>query len=527
VLLADRRIELDPRPAATLRPVLDVVMLGHCPGVARWDRLGRDALTLGEIEALGLHAQVRSLSQLATNPGPGPTAGDTGLKALYGVPLPIQSLGQFQALFPEAFARPAAYCSALAGDRAWLPLAVQDFFDHDDPLPFGALRLWVIRVDEALGVGGFLPDPEADLIDPDHIGPFERALSIPRAGILALPDLERVLVPANLADLPPVRLPNPQLSFLPCRGEIDAGHQADPDPAEPPDLPATPPPEAVLPALLRALRRFRPDLHCLLSLPLDPEARGELPQPDRAFLAAVAGLAGLDPATGLVAPRPSDAPRLHQIQFLYPYLRGADRRLASATGVVAGVQANLSHRLGPWRSAAGRRLPGRARPYPPVGQQEATRLRESPGVGVLVQRQGAWELDDERLAGPVFPPPAHLTRPGAPREDTDYRSGELARFMGWLRRELTDLGEQVLFDLDPADPRLELLLRRFFTRLYERGALRGALPEQAFNLTRVQAPEGVVAFDIALAPAFPIDRIRISFAQDRNAGAIGLEVDGA
>jgi hypothetical protein len=521
LLLADGRIELDPRPTPTQRPVFDAVMLGHCPGVARWDRLGGDRPALEEIAALGLRAQVTALAAMAANPGHGPMAGDQGLNGLYGLPIPVYSLGQFQALFPEAFSEPTSYRSRLAGDRAWLPLAVQDFFDQEDPPPFGAQRLWVIRVDEARGVAGFLPDPAADLIDPAHIGPFERALSLPRVGILALPDLERLQIPANLADIPRVRLPNPAPVFLPCTVEPDDGHRERRRSNEMPKAPAPLAPQAVLGPLLRSLGRFRPDLQCLLSLPLDPEARGESPQPHQAFLGTVAAAAGID-AAGATLREPPTGLRLRQVQFVYPYLRGADRRLSSAVGLIAGAQTAVSQRLGPWRSVAGRRLPGRALPYPPVGQQEATRLRENPGITVVVQRKGACELDDERLAAPVFAPPGYLVRPGEPRQDADYRSGELARFMGWLQRELTELGEQVLFDSDPSDPRLELLLRRFFIQLYQRGALRGTLPERAFDLTRVAAPEGVLAFDIALASAFPIDRIRLSFAQDRNAASVGV-----
>jgi len=55
VLLADKRIELDARPAARRLAPVEVVMIGHCPsldGRARWDRLARDPALLGELEGL-------------------------------------------------------------------------------------------------------------------------------------------------------------------------------------------------------------------------------------------------------------------------------------------------------------------------------------------------------------------------------------------------------------------------------------------------------------------------------------------
>jgi hypothetical protein len=148
---------------------------------------------------------------------------------------------------------------------------------------------------------------------------------------------------------------------------------------------------------------------------------------------------------------------------------------------------------------------------------------------VLVARRSRLELDDERLAGPVVQVPAFRSRRDAQRQDEHYRSGEVARFLGWLRRELTALGEALVFDADPRDPRPGIALNGFFARLHALGALRGRLPEQAFSIRRRDASEGVLAFDIEIAPSFPIDRIRLTFAQDRNAGSAvpTLEMTGA
>ena len=54
------------------------------------------------------------------------------------------------------------------------------------------------------------------------------------------------------------------------------------------------------------------------------------------------------------------------------------------------------------------------------------------------------------------------------------------------------------------------------------GALRGARPEQAFRVRALPgagaSAESTLAFEIELAPAFPIDLIRITFLHDRAGG---------
>lgn len=543
MLLADARIELEPRPAAVRRPVLPAAMLGHCPGSARWERLADDRALLDEIAALGFEHATRRLTRLLAGGGRS-EPGDDDLRALLRLPLPIYSLGQFQALFPDAFDAATGHSSRLAGDRAWLPLAVQDFFQNAAELPSGTLKLWLIRVPEDAGRRGMLPDPQRhrSLLDPAALGAFERALLIPEIGLIALPDLERLQVPVQLADIPPLEPAPRSPVFLPCssaggsaENTADGGSDAADDDGE---EGAPEPPLAahqVLVPILNALAHHRRDLQCLLTLPLDADADTEMPQPDGDTLSYVARLAGAGDAgletdaergVGLAgAGRPASA--LSRIQLLFPYLRGPDRPLSSPVGLIAGLQAQVSAELGTWRSIAGRPLPGTASPYPEQTQQQATALRAQPGIGVLVRHRGAVMLDDERLAAPVPSAGAFIARGSAARDAEHYRSGEVARFLGWLRRELTRVGEALLFDVDPADPRPGLALNGLFTRLHQAGALRGRLPEQAFRVQQRAAPESVLAFDIEIAPSFPIDRIRLTFAQNRHAEGGSVEIADA
>jgi hypothetical protein len=526
VLLADKRIELDARPEPGRLAPVEVVMIGHCPsfdGSAEWKRLARDIAVLAEIAALGFTGEVERLREL--DDGTSETRpGDGALQALYRLPIPIRSLGYFQALFPQAFETDSGYRSALAGRAAWLPAAVQDFFDGAETTFRDTRTLWIIRVPEADGVRAFLPRPDAKLIEPSQLGAFERALLIVRAGIVVLPDLERLLVPAALPDIPPVQLAPPQPVFLPCGTDIDDSHRERHDRGELPAAGETLAPIDIVPPLVRALARLRPDMQCLLALPLSARAQDELPAPSREFLDHIARIVGLAGSEAVTA-HGELADKLRHLQLVWPYLRGGERPLGSPCGLVAGMQARVAQRHGAWRSIAGRPLPGASLPWPPVTQQQATALRETPGVTVLLARAGKLQVDDEALCAPCLPA-ADLRRMRAQTRALEHwRSAEVMRFMGWVRRELQALGEQLVFDVDPRDPRPELALRAFFGRLHESGALRGARPEDAYRVRQLPGAESMLAFEIEIAPAYPIDRLRLTFLHDRHAAVTDTRIE--
>jgi hypothetical protein len=144
-------------------------------------------------------------------------------------------------------------------------------------------------------------------------------------------------------------------------------------------------------------------------------------------------------------------------------------------------------------------------------------------VSPLVARDGRAWLDDESLPVPVLPQAdlSRMTR--ADRERGDWRSAEIQRFVGWVRRELRDLGERLVFDVDPDDPRPQQALHAFCARLHQAGALRGRRPEDAFRIRRLvtgEVPDSAIGFELELAPAYPIDRITLSFLHDRADGTL-------
>lgn len=474
---ADARVFLNPAPVAPRLPVLPVALIGHVPGAARPERLTRAMREAWR--GLGLQALERRLDQALAH---GPTTdGDADLLALYHLPLAFDGLAQFLDLFPDA----------TPGAAPWLPLAVEDYFAA------GGERLWLVRVPEAEGRDGLLPAVPGDPAQPESLRGLDAALNVPELGLVALPDLERLQLPAGLVPLPATGMPPARARFVPVDELTLAGA-----------VPAPPPPVQTLAwpfseVASRLCTRFdtwRPDVQALLTLPLAATDDGGA-QPEPAALAWLAALDG-EPLR-----------RAQRLQPLYPYLRGRRAPLASATGLVAGTIAASAARDGPWRSIAGRDLGGDALPWPAQTPRSAAQLRRSPGVGVLLARDGRVVLDDERLPGGL--PDTRAEQPGLPQPPARtayYRSAEVLRFINWLLRRLDALGQRLVFVSDPDDPRPALLLEDFFARLHALGALRGARFEDACTIRRIHTGDAALAFEIGIAPAVPVDAITLTLA---------------
>jgi len=495
ITLADARIHLAAEPARQIRPALEVAMPGHCPGPANWRWLLEQPQLVGLIEQAGYHDQLDALRKLdkllksGVGEGPSDDTDIASLTLLQNIPLPLDSLSHFNHLFPQAFTTGTLYRSQLAGNAAWLPLAVRDFFAGTRGN--GPQRLWVIPVSEHAQQEGFLPSQDTVWEDNKLISAFDRALGLPDVGLIALPDLERLQVPADLPDIPRLRLPNQVPAFLPCSSEYDDMHRERRYSEEIPKAPAPRDFVNTLNALAGLIARRRPDMHLLLGMPFDPDGETESPRISPDDLNRLGNYR--ESARGHY---------LRRVQLTFPYLRSARHALKSPAGVLAAEMAKRS-RQGSWLSVAGRPLGDEARPYPPINRNLATELRDTHAIGVFIEERGQLKLDDERLAAGVFNDSAEHAR-----------SGEIARFLGWLQRELRRLGEQLVFDVDPRDPRPRILLESFFGQLHARGALRGTMPGDAFTIRQMAPAGSTLLFEIELAPAFPIDRIRLSISRD-------------
>ncbi|MBL8844024.1 MAG: hypothetical protein JNL90_21045 [Planctomycetes bacterium] len=489
--LLRRRIGIEPAAAAVRRPSFEVAFLGHAPGEA-------------VVAALTPFARAR-LVEIGL---PVPRHRDE----LFHRPLALRSPDEFHALFPAARTTPTRYASRLAGATAWLPRAVEDFFRA------GGSHLHAIVVPEAdptglaLSAADFLPPANGvELARPESWRGLAALLHLPQVGLVALPDLERLAIAAEVVGLPEKRLPNPIARFVPVSApayepgaerrneqEMEAGRA--PRPID--TLAAVPP-------LLDFLARWRPDVSLLWTLPLEKlqgapeptiaaaalrrlrEWRGEPPS----STAASSALSSSAPSAS--AALPDERLRwLARLSPLFPYLKGPRYQLLSPSGVVAGAIAARATADGAWRSVAGRPLPSDAVPTPAVATASIAPLRAQ-GIGVLTHEGGALQLDDERTAAP-----------GA------ARSAEGTRLRGWLLRELEQLGLELVFAPENAATPTRLALEQWLTDLFRRGALAGRTAADAFAVRELPRREGQLAFEIELAPSAPIDRLVLAFVNE-------------
>jgi len=489
--LSGARIALTPRPVRRREAALEAAMLGHCPGRVRLDRLRALGGALEEMRGAGYGGAVDTLLQEET-----PSLERLG--GLFHLPLPLRSSAEFHDIFPDAATEAANYVSLLAGRRAWLAQSVDDFFAN------GGEKLWVVRIPEEEKQGGFLPAPGTRLHETETLRGLATVLVIPSVGLVAMPDLERLQIPARLPDRPEVASPDPAPQFLPCDAGIGSGEDAPPYESELGTMPDPGALEELLRGILQFTARHRPDIQCLLTLPLDYSGVIDGPAVSQRALDRIRAIR--DGASGHL---------LRHMQFLFPYLRGPRFALQSPVGVVAGKQAAVSRAKGPWRSISAQSLVSEALPYPRLSLSQTIALREDPGIGVVrqetdVRGRRRLTLDDERLAVPALPPEDYAGHEDRSRFD-GFRSAEIMRFLGFLRRRLQALGEQLVFDIDPDDPRPRLLLEQFFRQLYDQGALRGDRPDEAYRIRQSHPREEAIQFDIEIAPAFPIDRIFLTF----------------
>ncbi|OZG70302.1 hypothetical protein BTA51_26645 [Hahella sp. CCB-MM4] len=471
---------LQPRPAA-----LEVAMLGHCPGRVRLERLLAMPQVLAEMRASGYASHVDQL-QAGT--------ADTFLQSLHHLPLPLRSSAEFHDIFPDAHANPTQYRSILAGNRAWLSPCVDDFFAN------GGVKLWLVKVPESESQSGFFPAENTQVHDVLTLRGLATLLIINSVGSIAFPDLERLQVPAKLPDIPRVRLDNPDPQFVPCTDSLDDDHRERRNDDEIPEAPDPLLFSTVLQQLLRTTGQYRPDWQLLLSMPLAYSEALDTPRLDPAAVQVLNSLKQTE-----------QAHRLRQLQLIFPYLRGPAFSLRSAVGAIAGQQANRAQRIGVWASIADQPLQVAARPYPSLSVSETVAFRDKPGLSVIRFCRNQLRLDDERLTVPALPAADIKTTVNDSRYD-GYRSAEIQRFFGYLQRALRSLGEQLVFNVDYRDPRPRLLMDRFFRNLHQRGALRGILPEDAFQIRQIPANEGVMLFEIEIAPALPIERLRLTFS---------------
>jgi hypothetical protein len=378
---------------------------------------------------------------------------------------------------PLAFASAAAFLAAFPNDGGWLSQAVQDYFAA------GAQRAWVVRVevDPARPLDAYVtqtPPPAGSLPDTG----LEIALQVPSAGLLVLPDLEQACLAGSLPPpQAPVAPPDPP-AFRPLADfVVPPPPVVSPQPAGA----ATVSPYDVLTRVSAALASLRPDMILLFALPIGADQT----QSTAALLRRTDQYLHGDSLAG---------PDLPQVQAFAPLLRSPSGAIATPSGLLAGVLAAVAETDGVWRSIAGRTLPSAATPLRRIESNALDELRQK-GVATLRFVTGTTALDDDILA--VRDTPAAAAS----------RAGGTRRLMGWLLRNLQDLGEQLVFETVLDDGRVELILMDLFDSLLSRGALNGRQVSDAVTITRRNPANNAVEFDIGVNTAVALETIRLRF----------------
>lgn len=475
------RINIAPVHQQSRTIVMDAALLGHCPGQVQLSAINRQNRQLMRQAGFGLEMDL-----LEGLPVPEELHNELEqererLQSLHHVPVPVHSVAEFLGIFPNAD-KASDYASHLAGKHAWLALAVKDFFDS------GGQRLWVVSIPQNEHQQGFLPQIRNGLHESWSLRGLACLFPIENLGLVAMPDLERLQIKPNLNGIRAKRLANPNPAFVPCLANLDDDHKERGTPQNHRQPLAL---SHLLDPILAALEYYRPDLQCLFSPSLAYSSNAGQPVISQTDLTAIENS------------KQQHYAQLRRVQLVFPYLKNRHNQLKSACGHLLGLQCQQATQKGSWRSIAGQRIDSHSLPFPSLNTEQRITLRDRPGISLLHHNGQFLSLDDERLSVPALHPDDYTGR------SEIQRSAEIRRFMGQLMRELKHLGQSLIFNIDPSDTTPRLALENYFNRLYQLGALRGASSRDAFRIQRQPAADNAIQYDIEIAPAYPIDTIKL------------------
>jgi len=476
---------------------------------------------------------------------------DTRLNALLGVPVPVESWAEFDALFDWNSRAPVAG----AAERLPCPLglAVRQFFLQ------GGARAWIVRCGDPLP----LTDPALDddkfkdlqltslagpapkgadaqpilpgfggrstVPDPLDVSTWQGAAliySVEDAAMLLLPDLTDLCAgPAQVMAQPP-EPPGPPEQFLPC---APAAADSAPDAREP--RPQYRAPRlgqqgyrlwsSALAYTLEMLGRprgpeHRRDVMLVASLPI-PQAGLDMPAGSEQWpleLLCESGNAGTDKAP--LAPFDSDSIGSARLQLSYPWILTPDSAacpegLQSGEGSLAGLIARSALEGGAFRSAAGRTLSSPALLFPRLAPSSVA--RGLPGKAdwlgdrlcIFAERRSRIELVSDSTAA----------------ADRAWRKGGVSRLIGILLRACRHMGENLVFE--PSGPALWSRLRAQVTAVLEQlralGAFDGLSSADCYRvrcdrsvMTQADVDAGRLRCEVIVNPASPIERIVVTLA---------------
>jgi len=483
--------------------------------------------------------------------GLGPFArGPSAVEALLDVPVPLDSWGEFEALFAwdQRIVRPGA------PDRmpCALGLAVRSFFEA------GGARAYVVRTGDPLPLlpagpaagiitakrrlldwaasapppspghrvpllPGFGPGSPPQATDPGTWRGVAHVLGVDDAAMLSLPDLPELFSGAPMP-LPAIPTPPPvPEAFRPCAPAVP-GYEP-PLRAERPAIAAARLGRSGYRDWARGLRHVldllatprgsahRRDVMLVASLPL-PALVASPAAPETWPLAMLDRSGVPQPGERLTDPHNLGSARL---QLAWPWIEtdasGAmPEGIEGAEGVLMGAIARTALRLGAFRSAAGTSLPTVHRILPDIGTGALRRGLPDGRADWLGDRLS---VIGRRVDGHVLLSDATMSA------DRIWRSAGVSRLMGIIQRAARGLAQDLLFE--PAGQALWNTIRsdleRFMERLRQAGALDGATVDQAYTvrcdhstMTQSDIDNGRTVVSIAFTAAQPIQRITVTLA---------------
>lgn len=424
---------------------------------------------------------------------------------LLDVPVPVDTWDSFDGMFAGV---------------SYLGAAVRSFFAQGgrkcyvvrlgDPLPYGAppeerekrLERLVPRLGGRLRVS---PGDRRSWSGAGHL------FGLPDVSFLSLPDLPdlvRAVPPPPAVEIPRTEPPE---RFVECSA---------PEPLPPRDgwarlleAPRCGAAEyeawaGAVRALGRLLRERLREVHLLAAVPMPREGDRD-----------TADLLGFLSSQGWLDPLGEETPGFASafVQLAYPWLRtsGSEdlpERLESPEGALAGLLARNALALGTFRSAAGLDLAG-VRALAPE-----------------LRRDQAALADRVSLFGPT-PSGLRLLSDVTTSADASYRQAGVSRLVATLVRAARRLGEDSAFESSGealwtrVQDRAATLLRA----LWDLGALRGATPEEAFDvrcdrstMSQQDIDQGRVIARIRFEAASPVETITVVLALDEG-GQVSLE----
>ncbi|HEY2290954.1 MAG TPA: phage tail sheath protein [Thermoanaerobaculia bacterium] len=213
------------------------------------------------------------------------------------------------------------------------------------------------------------------------------------------------------------------------------------------------------------------------------------------------------------------------VQLAYPWLRtpgsqGLPEELESPDGALAGLLARSALARGAFRSAAGLALVEASALAPELRRDQTERIGDD----------GLALIDRVSLFGPT-PSGLRLLSDVTASADPSYRQAGVSRLVSTLVRAARRLGEDSTFE-----PSGEALWARLQDRastllraLWDRGALRGATPEEAFEvrcdrstMSQQDIDQGRVIARVRFEAAAPVEAITVVLARDEG-GQVSLE----